>query len=185
MKTKEYFEEMVRKSVNPKKEADYISVNEKGTVAKLGANEDERIINAAIVVEYRGARYEWQIENGQPVTVPMSVRICLKTMQKAAIELGGNCENARYVFFPDKDQEETFSIFGVVENEELTIAFSYNKDKEKISYICEDKMINGISGLYAIVRDAWMEGMKDGRKETVNTQGETNDQEYICSEMPW
>lgn len=46
-------------------------------------------------------------------------------------------------------------------------------------------MINGASDLYAIVRDAWMEGMKDGRKETVNTQGETNDQEYICSEMPW
>ena len=42
-----YFEETVRKSINPKKQADYISINEKGTAAKLGDNEIERIINAA------------------------------------------------------------------------------------------------------------------------------------------
>ena len=180
-----YFEEMVRKSINPKKQADYISINEKGTAVKLGDNELERIINAAIVVEYEGVRYEWQIEDGKPVTIPTGMRICLKNMQKAALELGGNTEDRQYVFFPSKEQEETFSIFGFVENEEFTVAFSYNPNKEEIKYICEDKMINGASGLYAIVCDAWMEGTKDGRKETVNTQGENDNQEYICSEMPW
>ena len=180
-----YFEETVRKSINPKKQADYISINEKGTAAKLGDNEIERIINAAIVVEYEGARYEWQIEDGKPITIPTGMRICLKNMKKAALELGDNIEYKQHVFFPNKEQEETFSIFGIVENEEFAVAFSYNPNKEEIKYVCEDKMINGASDLYAIVRDAWMEGMKDGRKETVNTQGETNDQEYICSEMPW
>lgn len=80
-----YFEETVRKSINPKKQADYISINEKGTAAKLGDNEIERIINAAIVVEYEGARYEWQIEDGKPITIPTGMRICLKNMKKAAL----------------------------------------------------------------------------------------------------
>lgn len=38
-----YFEETVRKSINPKKQADYISINEKGTAAKLGDNDVVKI----------------------------------------------------------------------------------------------------------------------------------------------
>ena len=149
----ERFEEMARKSMKSNKQADFIAILTNGTIAKLGENEGERIINAEIAVNYGGNRYEWRIEKG----------------------IGSNPESIQYVFFPDKQLQEPFSIFGVIENLEFTIAFCYAEDSKEIAYICEDKAISNASDLYTVICHAWMEGETDGREEVNDLQQEKNE----------
>ena len=171
----ERFEEMARKSMKSNKQADFIAILTNGTIAKLGENEGQRIINAAIAVNYGGNRYEWRIEKGIPILNPTDIWICLKNVNFAAIKIGSNPESIQYVFFPDKQLQEPFSIFGVIENLEFTIAFCYAEDSKEIAYICEDKAISNASDLYTVICHAWMEGETDGREEVNDLQQEKNE----------
>ncbi len=180
----ERFEDLTRKSMKPNKQMDFIAILINGTIAKLGENEMERIINAAIAVDYGNSRYEWRIEKGIPILNPTDIRICLKNVNTAAIKIGSNPKSMQYVFFPDKQLQEPFSIFGVVENSEFTIAFCYAEDSEEIAYICEDKAISNASDLYTVICHAWMEGETDGREEVSDLQQEKKEaQWYIDSEI--
>ena len=118
-----------------------LSITNKDLFARFDYNDQSSIQNAYISVQIGDINMVWEIQDHKIVNAPASLALWFKNYKKMALCTANAPEDKVFFFWNDKEFEtpDSFTIWGVVENEDYGFAFYVDDSLDQILWLLESK----------------------------------------------